>query len=205
LGFYQKRVLPHLINCACGVKPVMKQRLKVVPLAAGRVLEIGVGSGLNLPHYRRDAVRQVWGLDPSAEMLALARKRAAATGLDVRFIEASATDIPLDDGSIDSVVMTYTLCSIADVLPALNEIRRVMVPDGRLIFCEHGAAPDEDVRRWQDRLNPLWVKLAGGCNLNRRIPYLLETGGFRIKGVETMYLPGWRPGTFNYWGTARPS
>ena len=205
MGYYEKHVLPHLINYACGLKPVMKQRLKVVPLATGRVLEIGVGSGLNLPLYSRDTVQQVWGLDPSAEMLALAQKKAAGTGLDVRFIEASATDIPLEDGSIDTVVMTYTLCTIPEVTPALNEIRRVLVPAGRLIFCEHGAAPDENVRRWQDRLNPLWGKLAGGCNLNRRIPRLLDAGGFRIHGMETMYLPGWRPGTFNYWGTALPS
>lgn len=202
MGFYDKHLLPHLVHFTCGLKPAMKQRAKVVPLAQGRVLEIGIGSGLNIPLYDPRRVEHLWGLDPSAEMWAIAQKNAAAHHLDAEFLQAGADAIPLDSGSADTVVMTYTLCTIPEIAPALSEIRRVLKPGGKLLFSEHGRAPDASVRRWQERLNPVWRALAGGCNLNRPIDQLLLEAGFRTPDLQTMYIPGWRPACFNYWGSA---
>ena len=202
MGIYQRYLLPRIVNFACGLKPMAKQREKIVPLARGRVLEIGVGSGLNLPFYAPGRVKHLWGLDPSREMWALARKNLRMPDFDVEFIEASAENIPLDDGAADTILITYTLCTIPHVNSALEELRRVLRPDGTLLFCEHGLAPDERVRRWQNRLNPLWKRLGGGCNLNRPIPELIQQAGFAIRDMDTMYLPGWKPASFNYWGTA---
>jgi ubiquinone/menaquinone biosynthesis C-methylase UbiE len=182
----------------------MRQREKVVPHARGRVLEIGIGSGLNLPYYDSANVSKVWGLDPSPEMTLMARRIASSHSFEVEFIGLPGDQIPLENDSVDTVVVTYTLCTIADTTPALRQMSRVLRPGGELIFCEHGAAPDASVRRWQDRLNPIWKRLGGGCNLNRPIPELIEAGGFRIKKLETMYIPGWRPASFNYWGAAVP-
>lgn len=202
MGIYEKHVLPRLIHYGCGQKPMTKQRRKVVPLAEGRVLEIGIGSGLNLPVYDSEKVERIWGIDPSAELLAMAEETADAAEFDVELINAPAESIPLDSDSADTVLVTYALCTIPELFSAMDEIRRVLKRDGTLIFCEHGEAPDASVRRWQDFVNPLWVRITGGCNLNRPIPSLLEQGGFSIQTLETMYLPGWKPGTFNYWGTA---
>jgi SAM-dependent methyltransferase len=202
MGFYEKYILPKLTDILCSAKPLMKQRQKIVPLAEGRVLEIGIGSGLNLPFYDKAKVEHVWGLDPSKEIIAMAEKQARGVGFDVEFIRLSGEEIPLDDRSADTVLVTYTLCTIPDVVRALEGMRRILKPGGELIFCEHGAAPDKAVRRWQNRINPIWKKVAGGCNLNRPIPSLIEQGGFTIKSLETMYIPGWRPACFNYWGTA---
>lgn len=204
MGFYDERILPHLINCACSTKPNRKQREKVVPLATGDVLEIGIGSGLNLPHYDRSKVRKIWGLEPSEGMRRKAARRVAASGLDVEFIDLPGEEIPLDAESVDTVLVTYTLCTIPDAVAALEGMRRVLKPGGQLIFCEHGMAPDEKVRRWQDRLNPGWSRIAGGCNMNRDIPALLAEGGFEITVDERMYIPGLRILSYNYWGTARP-
>ena len=202
MGLYARYVLPRVIDLACGAKPTMRQREKVVPQARGRVLEIGVGSGLNLPFYDPGRVTALWGLDPSPELWSLARSRVADVPLELEFLQAGAEDIPLAADSVDTVLVTYTLCSVVDVAPALKEIRRVLRGDGQLLFCEHGAAPDAGVRKWQDRINPFWQRLGGGCNLNRDIPALLEEAGFRIRVLETMYIPGWRPASFNYWGAA---
>ena len=183
----------------------MRQREKVVSLAGGRVLEIGIGSGLNLPFYDPAKVQHVWGLDPSTELWALAKKTVAQVEFNVEFIKGGAEAIPLDDSSADTVLVTYTLCTVPAILTALGEIRRVLKPDGQLVFCEHGAAPDAAVRRWQNRLNPIWKRIGGGCNLNLPIPSLMEQAGFKIRGMDTMYLPGWKLATFNYWGTAGSS
>jgi ubiquinone/menaquinone biosynthesis C-methylase UbiE len=204
MGLYGKYILPKVVHFACGLKPNMRQRAKVVPRAHGRVLEIGIGSGLNLPYYDATKVSKVWGLDPSPEMTQMARRAAASLPFEVEFIGLPGDEIPLEDRSIDTVVVTYTLCTIPDTAAALRQISRVLRPGGELIFCEHGAAPDASVRRWQDRLNPVWKRLGGGCNLNRPIPALIEAGGFRIKELDTLYLPGWRPASFNYWGAAVP-
>ena len=202
MNIYEKYLLPRLVNFACGLKPMMKQREKVVPLAEGRVLEIGIGSGLNLPFYAPGKVKHLWGLDPSKETWALAHDKRSGLDFEVEFIEASAEDIPLDAASADSVLITYTICTVPDAIFALKEARRVLKPGGSLLFCEHGLAPDESVRRWQNRLNPFWSKIGGGCNLNRPIPELIEQAGFNIRNLDTMYIPGWRPASFNYWGVA---
>jgi len=202
MGIYEKYLLPKLIHMACGVGPTRRQREKVVPLASGRVLEIGIGSGLNIPFYDAQQVEHLWGLDPSPEMWSIAQKNAEEHHIDAEYIQSGAESIPLDDNSADTVMMTYTLCTIPDPQAAMEEIRRVLKPGGKLIFCEHGKAPDASVERWQNRVNPVWKKLAGGCNLNRPIPELIEQGGFKSSDMQTMYLPGWRPGTFNFWGTA---
>lgn len=202
MGLYNKYILPKLINCACAVGPVSKQRAKVVPLAQGKVLEIGIGGGLNLPFYNPSSVEQVLGLDPSAELLATIRPRLSQGPFEVKLLHAAAEAIPLADYSVDTVLITYTLCSISDVGLALSEMKRVLKPDGQLLFCEHGAAPDPAVLQWQNRINPLWKMFGGGCNLNRRIPDLIEEGGFKINDLQTMYIPGWKPACFNYWGKA---
>lgn len=202
MGFYAKYVLPRATHFLCSAKQVSRQREKVVPLAEGRVLEVGIGSGLNLPFYTADKVQHLWGLDPSKESWVLAQQAVAQAEFDVEFIESTAEEIPLDDGSADSIVVTYTLCSIPEILPALGEMRRVLNQGGQLIFCEHGTAPDETVRRWQNRLNPIWKRLGGGCNLNLPIPSILKQAGFKIRAMDTMYIPGWKPASFNYWGTA---
>ena len=194
--------MPKLVHFACGLKPTMKQREKVVPLATGRVLEIGIGSGLNIPYYTAHKIEHLWGLDPSTEMWSIAQKNAAKHHLDVEFIQSGAESIPLDNNSADTVMMTYTMCTIPEVRSALDEIRRVLKPGGQLIFCEHGLAPDKDVQRWQNRINPAWKMMGGGCNLNRPIAQLLEQSGFKSSDMQTMYIPGWKPGCFNYWGTA---
>ena len=202
MGFYAEYLMPRVTHFLCSAKQVRRQREKVVPLAEGRVLEVGIGSGLNLPFYTAGKVQHLWGLDPSKESWALAQQTVAQAEFDVEFIGAAAEEIPLDDGSADTVLVTYTLCSIAKIVPALGEMRRVLKRGGRLIFCEHGAAPDAGVRRWQNRLNPIWKRVSGGCNLNLAIPAELEHAGFKIRKMETMYIPGWKPACFNYWGTA---
>ena len=204
MSFYDDKVLPHLINLACSTKPTRKQREKVVHLAEGDVLEIGFGSGLNLPYYKRDKVRKIFGLEPSAGMRRKAQPNVEASGIDVEFIDLPGEEIPLEPKSMDTVLVTFTLCSIDDAVAALEGMRRVLKPGGKLLFAEHGAAPDASVRRWQDRLNPSWKRFSGGCNMNRDIPGLIERGGFQITSDERMYIPGLRILSYNYWGIAKP-
>ena len=202
MGFYAKYILPRATHFVCSAKQIRRQREKVVPLAEGCVLEVGIGSGLNLPFYTAGKVRHLWGLDPSKEAWALAQSATVQTEFDVEFIASTAEEMPLDDNSADTVLVTYTLCSIAKILPALGEMRRVLKQGGQLLFCEHGTAPAEGVRRWQNRLNPIWKRLGGGCNLNLPIPSVLERAGFKIREMDTLYIPGWKPVSFNYWGKA---
>jgi len=202
MGIYSKHVLPRVINLFCGTRPIQQQRRKVVPLAEGGVLEIGIGSGLNLSFYDPDRVTRVWGLEPDPAIRKMAIEAAESSPFEVEFLDLKAEDIPLEDDSVDSVLMTYTLCSIPEPQRALQNMARVLKPGGRLIFCEHGLAPDESVRKWQERLEPMWERFGGGCHLARPIPGLIEQGGFSVENLETMYLPGFRPATFNYWGTA---
>lgn len=180
----------------------MKQRQKIVPLAEGEVLEIGMGSGLNLGFYDPDKVRKVWGLEPSEGMRQLARKNFDGAKLQLEVIDLPGEEIPLDTNSIDTVVVTYTLCTIPDARRALQGMHRVLRPGGKLLFCEHGLAPDEAVQRWQNRINPAWRRLAGGCNVNRDIPQLLKSSGFHVDLDERMYIPGVRFLSYNYWGSA---
>jgi SAM-dependent methyltransferase len=206
MGLYQRYLLPRLIHCVCGSPVIEHQRRLVVPQACGRVLEIGFGSGLNLPHYRRDQVDRLWALEPSAEMRALAAPRIAASGLDVQLLELPGEAIPLPEHSVDCVVLTFTLCTIPDAAAALEQVRRVLRPGGRLLFCEHGAAPDTNVRRWQDRLDGLWGRFAGGCHLNRDIAPMIESAGFRFDLLQSRYLPGTpRFAGYNTWGSALPA
>lgn len=206
MGFYDKHILPRFINCACGTKPIMKQREKVVPLASGTVLEIGIGTGLNLPYYDPARIERLIGLDPSEESWELAGARAAKLDFDVEFIGLSGEQIPLAQHSVDTVLVTFALCTIPDPIAALRGMARVLRPGGELIFCEHGKAPDPSVGKWQDRINPFWRRIAGGCNLNRDIPSLLAAGGFDILAMDTSYLPGTpRFAGYNFWGSARPA
>ena len=202
MGLYTRFLLPKIVDFTCRTKPCMRQREKVVPSALGCVLEVGFGSGLNLPFYDKAKVRRVWALDPSGELWGMAEERVRGAGFPVEFLKAAAEEIPLPDRSADTVLVTFTLCTVPDVSRALREMARVLKPGGELVFSEHGLAPDEDVRRWQNRLNPIWSAFGGGCNLNRPIPSLLEEGGFRMRELSSMYIPGWRPASFNYWGRA---
>ncbi|MDH3430461.1 MAG: class I SAM-dependent methyltransferase [Gammaproteobacteria bacterium] len=203
MNFYEERVLPHLIDWACSTRPNRKQREKIVPLAEGDVLEIGFGSGLNLPFYDAQKVRKIWGLEPSEGMRRKARPMVEKSELEVEFIDLPGESIPLDTNSVDTVLVTFSLCTITDAVAALQGMRRVLKPGGSLLFCEHGIAPDEGVRRWQQRLNPTWRRFAGGCNMNRDIPDLLGKGGFKVTADERMYIPGIRMLSYNYWGRAR--
>jgi ubiquinone/menaquinone biosynthesis C-methylase UbiE len=201
MSFYQRRVLPCLVHLAMRQKQLLPFRERVIGEAEGRVLEIGIGSGLNLPLYA-SAARSVIGLEPSLELLRMARRRAAS--VPVEFLETSAEAIPLDAGSVDAVVTTWTLCTIPDAPRALAEMRRVLKPGGALLFVEHGRAPEPGVARWQDRLDPLWSRVAGGCHLNRKIDDLISGSGFRIEWLEHAWLPGPRTHSFLYEGRARP-
>lgn len=204
MNAYEKYVLPTVIHTTCGSKPILKQREKVVPLAQGRVLEIGMGSGINIPFYDPEKVEMVWGLEPSEGMRRKAKSNLINAPFDVQWIDLPSEQIPLDTNSADTIMLTYTLCTIPNWQQALEEMRRVLKPQGKLIFCEHGEAPDEDVRRWQQRMNPLWKKLAGGCNLNRPIPSLLTESGFKIEILETQYLPSTpKFAGYNYWGVSK--
>jgi ubiquinone/menaquinone biosynthesis C-methylase UbiE len=204
MGFYDKYILPSVLNCACGSKPVRYQREKIVPHAEGVVLEIGIGSGLNLPYYRGDKVTKIIGLDPSPELNAMAEKTAAELGLSVEFILASAESIDLPDDHVDTVLVTYTLCTIPDAVRAAKEMRRVLKPEGKILFCEHGLAPDASVAKWQDRIDPLWGRIAGGCHLNRDIPKLIRSAGLSIETMDEMYLPSTpKFAGYNYWGSCR--
>ncbi len=203
MGFYENRVLPRLIDVGCGAPPIARQREKVVPQASGRILEIGMGSGLNIPYYDPARVEKVWGLEPSVGMRRRAAPRVAAAPFEIEWLDLPCEQIPLADDSADTIVLTYTLCTISDFRTALAQMRRVLKPGGVLLFSEHGAAPDPGVRRWQDRINPVWKKLAGGCNLNRDVPGALEQAGFAVRQLDTMYLPKTpRIAAFQYWGHA---
>ena len=204
MGIYDTYVLPHVVAVACGTGDVARQRRKVVPRATGRVLEVGMGPGLNLPFYDRAAVEFVWGLEPSEGMRRKAAPALEATDLDVRWLDLPGEEIPLDDNSADTVVLTYTLCSIDDWERALAQMRRVLKPDGELLFSEHGEAPDESVRKWQHRIDPVWTRLAGGCHITRPIPKLIESAGFELVEVESGYLPGAKIASYHSSGVACP-
>lgn len=203
MGFYNDHILPRLCDMAMRNQRLRPYRARAIGAAAGRVLEIGAGSGLNLPLYR-PSVREVLALEPAPRLLAMARRAAHAEGVAVRFLEASAEAIPLDAHSLDTVVTTWTLCSIPQAAAALAEMRRVLRPGGRLLFVEHGLAPDAGVRRWQNGLTPAWRRIAGGCHLNRPIRALIEEAGFRIERLETGYMGRPKPMTFMYEGSALP-
>ena len=204
LSFYDKYILPKFLNCACGTKPINYQREKIVPLAKGIVLDIGIGSGLNIPFYNKSNIDHLYGLDPSKELLKIAKPLAKKNELEIEFLQCGAEAIPLPDQSIDTVLITYTMCTIPDIKLSNSEIMRVLKSEGQLLFCEHGLAPDKNIAKWQRRINPIWSKIAGGCNLNRDIPNLITSSGFKISNMEEMYLPSTpKFAGYNYWGVAK--
>jgi ubiquinone/menaquinone biosynthesis C-methylase UbiE len=202
MSFYEERILPVLIHAAMRQRNLAAYRGRIVPAAEGRVLEIGAGSGLNFRFYG-SAVTGVVALEPSRRLAGMAEKAATAGAAPVEMLDASAEAIPLAAESIDTVVTTWTLCSIPDVARALDEVRRVLKPGGRLLFVEHGLSPDAGVRRWQNRLTPAWKRIGGGCHLNRPIASLIEQAGFAIDRLETGYMPGPKPMVYMFEGSAR--
>ena len=203
MGFYAKHILPRLLDLAMRNKETARLRSDWIPRARGEVLEIGIGSGLNLPFYSSE-VQRIYGVDPSVELQRMARRRAT-TGLGrVEFLTQSAEEpLPLADATIDTVVVTWTVCSIPNAVKALQEMKRVLKGSGRLIFVEHGRAPDPAVAAWQERLTPVWRRITGGCHLNRRIDELVMEAGFQISDLKTCYLAGPRPMTYTYQGVAQ--
>ena len=200
---YDKYILPYLLNYTCGQKPFIKQREKIVPLARGKVLEIGIGSGLNLPYLDAARIDSLIGIDPSEELIGLAEKRIDDSMPKIEFIVSKAEEMHFNDDTFDTVLMTYTMCTVDDVSRVLDELKRVLKPDGNLLFCEHGLAPDEKVMAWQNRINHFWPHIAGGCNINKNIPHLIKKAGLNILMMDEMYLPK-TPKIlgYNYWGTA---
>lgn len=201
MGLYSHYVLPRLINFAMSREVVAHLRAAHVPAARGVVLEVGIGSGLNLPFYTAEVTR-LYGVDPSAELIAMARRMAEGVRFPVELLQQGAERIPLDEGAVDTVVVTWSLCSIDDPLRVLRELRRVLKPGGAFIFVEHGLAPDAGVRKWQNRLTPIWRHMAGGCHLNRKMDDLIREAGFTMTSVEMGYIPGPRVATYMYEGRA---
>lgn len=204
-NFYARHVAPRIIHTLCGLGAVAAERAHVVPQAEGTVLEIGIGSGHNLPHYDAKKVKKIIGIDPSGLFLKIGAKRFDAFPVPVEIIQARAEDMPVESGCADTAVVTYTLCSVDTALRALGEVRRVLKPAGRVLLLEHGRADSASLARWQDRLNPLWRPLAAGCNLNRDMRALLDQSGFAVERMDTFYMPGLpKLVGFHYRGTARP-
>ncbi len=206
MGVWDRYVLPNLISCTCSMKPIMKQREKVVPLATGRVLELGSGSGTNFRYYDKAGVERLFALEPSEGMMIKARRSAEKEALTdrIEFLQTGAEDVPLEADSIDTAVITFVLCTIPDWQAALSEVRRVLKPGGKVLFSEHGLSPDEKVSKWQHRIEPVWKKLAGGCHLTRNTPEMLAAEGFVVDNVEHMYLPrGPKVAGYVSWGSAR--
>ena len=200
---YEKFVLPKVLDVCCSTKPITYQRNKIVPNAEGTILEIGIGSGLNIPYYQKSNIKKIYGLDPSPELCEMAKKAAHNNEIKIDFLIEGAEEIKLPSQSIDTVLITYTLCSIPNPNDALKEMKRVLKHDGKILFCEHGAAPDLNVFKWQNRINPFWGKLFGGCNINRDIPSIIINSGFKINNLEQMYLPSTpKIVGYNYWGSA---
>ena len=203
MSFYEKRILPHIINCACGMKAVDLQRAKVVPLAHGEVLELGIGTGLNAKHYDAARVSRVVGIDPSEESWQLAQPAVLQSDVVIEYCKGSAEDIPLATDSIDTAVITYTLCTIPDPGRALAEVIRVLRPSGRVLVAEHALAPEAPVAKWQNRVNGFWGKMAGGCHINRDIRGLIEATPLKVQDWQAMYLPKTpKIAGYNVWGTA---
>jgi len=206
MGVWNKLVVEPLISCACGTKPIRKQREKVVPLAEGRVLEIGCGAGTNFEYYDFSKVTHVDAVEPAAGMLKRARKKATELGLEeeqVTFSNSGAEALSLDNNSIDTAVITFVLCTIPDWQAALTEARRVLKPDGKVVFTEHGLSPDEKVAKWQRRIEPAWKVLAGGCHVTRDVQKMFLDSGFELDDPQTMYVPGPKFASYMTWGSAR--
>jgi ubiquinone/menaquinone biosynthesis C-methylase UbiE len=204
LSLWADRVLPRLIEKACRSTTILEERRRWIPRARGEVLELGVGSGLNLAFYDPARVTKVTGIDPSAPLLARAAPRAAGAPVAVELVEAAAEQLPFADRSFDSAVVTYSLCSVDDPARALAEVRRVLRPGGELIVVEHGLAPDPRTQRWQHRLTPLWRRVGGGCHLDRDMTAILRDAGYRVDELTAGFSDGARWLSFTYQGAAQP-
>lgn len=200
-SWYDQHLLPYLLDCACGFKPIARIRRQVIPNAAGRVLEVGVGTGLNLPFYDKTKIEALVGIDPAGQMHPLAQRRSERAGLPVELRLLSAECLPFESQTFDCVVCTYTLCTVPDPAAALAEMRRVLRTGGKLLFAEHGLAPDSSVAKWQFRLEPWWAPIAGGCHLTRDVPGLLRNAGFKAI-IETAYVARPKALAYNFWGEA---
>ena len=203
-NFYDLHICPHIIDFFMNMNIIKKQRLKVIPNAKGKVLEIGIGSGSNLEFYDQNQVEKIYALDPHPKLADMTKKKADKLGIKVDFFPIKADKIPIEDHFFDTIVCTYTLCSIEDPVKALKEIKRVLSPSGQYIFSEHGLAPEENVVLWQNRLNPIQNVIGGGCNLNRNIPYLIEESGYKIDELHQGYIPGPKFISYHYWGYSVP-
>jgi len=202
MSLYEKYFLPKLLDFCCGMEGFQNKRSQIVPMAHGRVLEIGIGSGLNFNHYNFDKVEEIIGVDPAVSSVAMARSRSSQYNSKISFIESSAESIDLPSNTFDCVVIGYSLCTIPDPLKALAEARRLMKPEGSLFFMEHGLAPEQNIQKWQHRLTPGWKKIGGGCNLNRDIEALIKAGGFQFKSLSKKYIKGPKIAAFQYYGEA---
>jgi ubiquinone/menaquinone biosynthesis C-methylase UbiE len=189
MSFYEERILPHIIDRACSMGQVMKLRSQVVPDATGTVLEVGMGSGINLPFYDPAKVDLVYGLEPSEGMRRKAQSNLAASLVKVEWLGLPGEEIPLADNSVDTVLLTFTLCTIPDHQTALKQMMRVLKPGGKLLFLEHGESPEPDIQKWQNRVTPGWKKIAGGCHLNKPIGTLIESAGFVVVELKNLYIP----------------
>lgn len=203
MGFYEKHILPLCLDKACAIEPITKQRQKVVPLASGVVLEIGIGSGLNLPFYNPEKVSKVIGVDPDDYMWKRSAKSRAKAAIEIERIGLSGEEIPLAKNMADTVVVTYSLCTIPNPVKALKEMTRILKPGGQILFTEHGKAPDANIHKWQNRIDPYWKKIAGGCHSGRDIPELFRQANLKFDTLEEMYIPGPKVLGYNYWGAAR--
>ena len=202
MGFYNRHIMPNLINGLCGMSEITDQRRKLVPQAEGVVVEVGIGSGHNLPHYDAGKVIKVIGIDPDEHMWKAGRDRVRLSAVPVERVGLSGEQLPLDRHMADTVLVTYSLCTIPDAVAALCEMRRILKPGGRLLFLEHGAAPEESVRKWQGRIDPVWKRIAGGCHSGRPIPKLLDQAGWKIADMEEGYISGPKVLAYNYLGSA---
>ena len=202
-GFYARHILPRCLDKVCAIGPIEKQRAKIVPFATGDVLEIGIGSGLNLPHYDPSQISSVTGVDPDVHIWVRSQSRREAAQFPIHRIGLSGEDIPLEADSMDTVVVTYSLCTIPDPIAALKEMRRILKPGGDILFCEHGMAPDTKVAKWQRRIDPIWSKVAGGCQSGRYIPSLFKQAGLETLELNQGYIPGPKVLSYNYWGRAQ--
>ena len=186
------------------MKPFRKQREKVIPYASGRVLEIGIGSGLNFNYYNKPNISEVFAVEPDSVLLKKAKKNAEFNDIKLNIYQIKAEELPFDDRSFDTVISTYTMCSIPGLGKAMSEINRVMKPDAKFLFSEHGKSPDAGIVRWQKRLNAVQKRIAGGCHLDVDIPCEIINADFRLDQIESMYVPGPKFLSFHYWGSASP-
>lgn len=202
MQWYDKYVLPFLVHQVCRHRVIASQRQMVVPLATGNVIEIGAGSGLNLPYYNPEHVSKVTAVEPSRELWAKLDLDVSRLKFPVEYLPACAEEIPLPSGQYHTILSTFTLCTIRNIELAFAEMRRLLFPGGKLVFCDHGLSPEPPVYKWQHRITPLWKSVSGGCHLNRDIPAIITNNGFSLQQINTRYLPGWKPATYIFWGVA---